>query len=308
MRIALLGHGYLGKWHAQKIKLHENVTFAAIVEPFEKAHAEIQQLYPNVKVVTELKSVIGEIDAAIVVTPTSTHLSQVKFLLENQKHVYCEKPLAHDYASSQLLYELSLKHPNLVTQVGHSERCHQIFESEKKNLLSVMENGYCLFERYGAFKGRAIDVSCVEDIMVHDLDLMMYLFKPKLISCSAYGIKSKTKNWDSVHATFRSANQSFNFFASRDAIEERRQLACYGTSGTMLIDFMHNKMTTTTSELKVSSYEKRDHLLFQQQAFVASIKNKTPPLVSFKDGVQACYLVEKVLQALDENKTVELNR
>lgn len=308
LRIALLGHGYLGKWHAQKIQQHEDVSFAAIVEPFVAAHAEINKIYPTVKIVTDLKFIIHEIDAALVVSPTSTHMSQVKFLLENQKHVYCEKPLAHDYASAKVLYELSLKYPSLVAQVGHSERCHQIFEVEKKNLVNLLDSGYCLFERYGAFKGRATDVSCVEDIMVHDLDLMMYLFKPKLRNCSAYGVKSKTKNWDTVHATFRSAHQSFNFLVSRDAIEERRQLSCFGETGTAVIDFMQHKMTTTTGpEIKSSIYEKRDHLLFQQQAFVNSIKNKAPPLVSFKDGMQACYLVEKVLLALEEQRTVEVN-
>jgi predicted dehydrogenase len=54
--------------------------------------------------VTELKSIINEIDAAIVVSPTSTHMEQVNLLLDHQKHVFCEKPLAHNYNSAKELY------------------------------------------------------------------------------------------------------------------------------------------------------------------------------------------------------------
>lgn len=306
IRVALLGHGFLGKWHAQKLYSNSDIIFAAIVEPFKDAHPAIQQLYPNLKIVSDLKSVIHEIDAAIIATPTSTHSELVKLLLENKKHIFCEKPLAHDFKAAQELYLLSQKYPSQVTQVGHSERCHQIFETEKNNLNLLSKNGYCVFERYGAFKGRATDVSCVEDIMVHDLDLMMYLFEPELISCSAYGIKSKTKNWDTVHAVFKTNETQFNFFVSRDAVEEKRQMACYGPQGTMVIDFMQNSLVSTMDGLTSSKYEKRDHLLFEQTSFFKSINQHTPSFVNFNEGMKACYLVEIVLQALNEQKTINV--
>lgn len=306
LNIALLGYGYLGKWHAQKINLHENVKFVGIVEPNIAIHAEIKKLYPEIKVVLDLAEIIDEIDAAIVVTPTSLHYQQVKYLIEQNKHVFCEKPLTHSFATAKELYQLANKYPNLIMQVGHSERCHQIFETKKFFLKELLHDGQCLIERYGSFKGRATDVSCVEDIMVHDLDLMMFLFEPQLLTCTAYGVKSKTQNWDTVNAIFKSKNQTFNFFVSRDAIEERRQLACYGSKGSAVVDFMNNKFTTTGNSLEVSTYDKRDHLLFEQQAFINSIKKGLPPMVTFENGMLACYLVEVVLQALKEQKTIDV--
>ena len=236
------------------------------------------------------------------------HLKHVEFLIENNKHVFCEKPLAHNYSSATNLFQLSEKYPHLVTQVGHSERCHKIFQDESAFFHDLfLKDGYCLFERYGAFKGRATDVSCVEDIMVHDLDLMMYVFKPKLLTCHAVGIKSKTKNWDTVQATFKSETQTFNFFVSRDATEEKRMMSCFSSMGTAVINFMNNTLVTTTgSELKQQIYEKRDHLAFEQNAFIQSIQYKSAPMVNFHDGVIACYLVEVVLESLKTQKTQQV--
>ncbi len=308
LRMALLGFGYLGKWHAQKLSQNTDVEFVAIVEPYVKAHEDIKKSHPQVRIVLDVKEILSEIDAALVVTPTSMHLKHVEFLIENNKHVFCEKPLAHNYSSSLSLFQLSEKYPHLVTQVGHSERCHKIFQDESSFFRElVSKDSFCNFERYGAFKGRATDVSCVEDIMVHDLDLMMYVFKPQLLTCHAVGIKSKTKNWDTVQATFKTATQTFNFFVSRDATEEKRMMSCFSSLGTAVINFMNNSLVTTTgSELIQKTYEKRDHLTFEQNAFIQSIQNKSAPMVKFHDGVIACYLVEVVLESLKTQKTQQV--
>jgi hypothetical protein len=48
-----------------------------------------------------------------------------------------------------------------------------------------------------------------------------------------------------------------------------------GREDSAVIDFMQNKITNNSmNELKVSTYEKRDHLLFEQEAFVQSIKSQ----------------------------------
>ncbi len=304
-RVALLGYGYLGKWHAQKLFQNSEIDFVVIVEPNIKMHIEIQSTYKSVKVVTDINDIIHVIDAAVVVTPTSLHEQHVKYLLDHNKHVFCEKPLAHNYAAAKSLYALAKSKSKLVTQVGHSERCHKILHDKQdylKNL--IQQDGLCQFERYGAFKGRATDVSCVEDIMVHDLDLMMFVFKPNLMSCTAKGIKSKTKNWDTVQAIFKTKNQTFTFLVSRDATEEKRMMTCFGSTGTAVVNFMNNKWVITNElELTQTDYEKRDHLTFEQHAYFDSIKNTKAAMVDFYDGLLACYLVEVVLRALETGET-----
>lgn len=303
-----MGHGYLGKWHAQKLSEQSSlVSFIGIVEPNISIHEQIRLSYPHIKIVTQIQDIIDEVDAVIVATPTSMHREHVEVALKNKVHVFCEKPLAHNAESARELDLLAKKFPEVVTQVGHSERCHQVFEKQRSFIHQNFSSGYCKFERYGAFKGRATDVSCVEDIMVHDLDLMLYLFEPELINCYAYGIKSKTQHWDSVVATFMSKTQRFDFFVSRDATEEKRLITCFGSKGSMAIDLMTLKVSKTQNGVEVSEYEKRDHLLYEQSRFFDSILNKKEAFIDFHAGYKACYLVEQVLKSLQINAAVKID-
>lgn len=305
-KVALMGFGFLGKWHAQKLATQNNVDFIAIVEPIEALHQKIKETYNSVKVVKNIKEVINEVDAIIVATPTSMHLEHTKLALENKKHVFCEKPLGHNVESALSLYEISKKNNDLIAQVGHSERCHEVLSSELNFIRNNFQQGYIRFERYGSFKGRATDVSCVEDIMVHDLDLMLFIFNPTINSCYAYGVKSKTQKWDTVTATFFADNFQFEFFVSRDATEEKRLFSLWGKSGSMQIDLLNNKMSKAFGDISNVAYNKKDHLLEEQVKFFESIQLKKPVFVNFRDGVRACSLVEHVLKSLDQNEKIEV--
>ena len=94
VRVAVLGYGHLGKWHCQKVEANkEFADFVAIVEKFPAGQEAARANHPNVKVVSDISEIINDIDAAIVVTPTSTHFELVTYLLKNDKNVFCEKPL-----------------------------------------------------------------------------------------------------------------------------------------------------------------------------------------------------------------------
>ncbi|MEX1100269.1 MAG: Gfo/Idh/MocA family oxidoreductase, partial [Bacteriovoracaceae bacterium] len=126
VKVASVGYGHLGRWHAQKADQLENCELVAIVEPYQANKDKAQEAFPKVKVVNDIEEVLDSIDAAVVAAPTSLHHQLVKFLLENGKHVFCEKPLCSTLKEAQELK--AHLNDNLVLQVGHSERCHQAWE------------------------------------------------------------------------------------------------------------------------------------------------------------------------------------
>ena len=101
IKVAVLGYGHLGKWHCQKADGLEQSELVAIVEPFEANAKVAKENHPNAKVVSDIKDVMDEVDAAVIVTPTSTHFELTKYLLENNKHVFCEKPLCSTFEEVQ---------------------------------------------------------------------------------------------------------------------------------------------------------------------------------------------------------------
>src|SRR3989338_3698121 len=130
MKVAVLGYGFLGRWHCEKANTLLNENFYALVEKFPEAQKTAREKFPHLKIVSDLKEIIDQIDAAIVVTPTSTHFEIVSELLKKKKHVFCEKPLG--ISKDEIEQIKKLADPQLVLQVGHIERFQHVWQEWKK--------------------------------------------------------------------------------------------------------------------------------------------------------------------------------
>lgn len=312
VKTIVIGYGFLGRWHAQKAAaLNELCELKAIIETFPEAIKRAKDVHPHVPVLSDWKAIKDEFDTAIVVTPTSLHYEVCHELLTAGKNVFCEKPLCSTSDEAKKLDALALKN-SLTLQVGHSERCHGAWESLRSKFLDMNGALSLKIDRYASFKGRATDVDVVQDLMIHDIDLMLWLFGRKVKSIEAIGHKIRTQHWDHVTAIFYLENGMKAFITSgRNHVEEVRALEVMHSTGAVKVDLFHNKIhVAPNSEISpnvfthTSNYEKRDHLLIEQDSFYQSILNHKPVLVSGAEGVRAVELVEKVLIALDSGKSV----
>ncbi len=308
-RAAVIGYGFLGKWHAQKAQALG--MLAAIVEKFPAGQEAARAAHPGVEVVGELTDVLPRIDAGIVVTPTSLHFAVAKTLLEAGKHVFCEKPLCSTAAQARELEALA-KNRGLILQAGHSERCHEAWETLRPRFLALKGPLTIRIDRYAAFKGRATDVDVVQDLMIHDIDLMLWLFGRRPLAVRAWGHKIRTQVWDHVTAQFTlEGGAQATLTMGRNHVHEVRALEVFHDTGLVRVDLFANKIQSAPSgELAggaftgEESYAKRDHLLLEQQAFLRSITEQTPVMVDATDGRVAVELVEAVLRALDSGDSV----
>ena len=314
VRVAVLGYGHLGKWHCQKVVAHEDIAeFVAIVEKYPESQDAARLNHPNVKVVNDIKEVINDIDAAFVVTPTSTHFELVRFLLENQKHVFCEKPVcSNDEEAEKLRNIASMK--NVIIQVGHSERFHEAWERLRERFLKLDSPYTVRINRVAPFKGRATDVDVVQDLAIHDLDLLSYLFKERPKTISASGYKIRTNKWDHVNIRISMENEcEAHIVVGRNAVKEIRDLEVTSKHGMIAVDLFTNKIyeaIASTFEdgsfIKEETYPKRDHLLFEHKHFYVSILENKPSIIGLKDGLNAVHLVDCTLNSLETNLSIRV--
>ncbi len=312
VRIAVLGYGHLGKWHCQKVEANkDSAEFVAIVEKFPAGQEAARSNHPNVKVVGDIKDIINEIDGAFVVTPTSTHFELVKYLLENNKHVFCEKPLCSNDSEAEDLTRIA-NGKNVVLQVGHSERFHEAWEKLKDQFHKLTPPFSIRINRVAPFKGRATDVDVVQDLAIHDLDLMLYLFKQKPLQIKANGYKIRTQNWDhaNIHLSLEQ-NCDAHIVVGRNSVKEMRDLEVVTTDGMITVDLFTNKIYHATNSqfedgtfVKEESYQKRDHLLLEHQHFYASILQSSSPVIGLKDGLNAVHLVDCALKSIGSGSPV----
>lgn len=313
VKVAVFGHGFLGKWHAQKAELLKSSELVLIVEPNLNHHDQIKQSYPNAIVAETFHGHENKFEAAIVATPTSIHYGLCCELLKASKHVFCEKPVTSTY--DQALELEKLKTEYLVFQVGHSERCHAVWENEQAWRPFTQGAASFEFSRVAPFKGRATDVDVVQDLMIHDIDLMLWLTGEDPISVSAMGFKIRTDKWDHVSADFMFASgKKARITVGRNHVIEERQVRFINNVGAVELDLMSEKVKSCSKEcapgpegVELLELEKRDHLLIEQEHFFRSILEHSPAFVGLLDGAKAVYLVEKTLQSLDQGQSVELS-
>ncbi len=298
VNVAMIGYGHLGKWHAQKAFSLANLV--AIVDPSEQARSVASKEYPSVKVVNSLSEVIDEVDAVLIVSPTKFHFEICKEVIKAGKHVFCEKPVTENLSQSLELLEM-VEGKDIVFQVGHSERCHQAWEIISGDII-VKEAKSVHIKRVSPFKGRASDVSVVEDLMIHDVDLaLMFYGRPE--SVKAIGTKSVTDKLDYVRATLDYGALEVVVEDSRCDVEVERSIHFRSNHGEIKVDLFSNSITKASGfldngEQKIvkSDYEKRDHLYIEQEKFYKSILNKTKPFVSLEEGVNALRVLDEIVK------------
>jgi predicted dehydrogenase len=313
IRVAVIGYGHLGKWHCQKAESFPELSeLKYIVEKFPAGQELARKAHPNVTVVDDISKCINEIDAAFVVTPTSFHFEIVEYLLKNKKHIFCEKPVTETTAQALKLQELLALNP-VVLQVGHSERFHQAWERKAEYKHFFEAPSHITLKRVAPFKGRATDVDVVQDLMIHDLDLLVYLFGEVPMSVEAMGFKMRTTHYDYVTANFKfkSGNRA-TITVGRNQTKEVRELEISNKSGTLLVDLMRNEIQEALGNevgpqfVRLENYEKRDHLFLEHKNFYNSIIHKKAPIISLADGLVAVALIDQVLLSARSGKEVML--
>ncbi len=302
INVVLVGYGHLGKWHAQKITSFD-VNFHAIVEVDDSKHESLRETFPGVTITSSLDNVINEGHAFLVVTPTKYHKEIVIKLLQASKHVFCEKPLCLDVKETLEIEEFYKKEQ--VLQVGHSERFHEVWELIRPVIGSESYDLACT--RKAKFKGRATDVSVIEDLMIHDVDLMLYFKKEMPVSVMAYGRKVVSNFYDEVVAVFKFADESHcKIEASRVFLDERRLFEVSLTNKKILVDLFKNTYSILNeNEEKESSYTKRDHLLEEQKYFFSSCESGHPAIIGFEDAKKAIVLLDKIKESIEKSEQVK---
>ncbi|MBK24321.1 MAG: hypothetical protein CME70_10025 [Halobacteriovorax sp.] len=314
VKVAVIGCGYLGRWHVEKAISLEDAELVAIVENSQEGKSRASELFPDVRIELDLSEVLNDIDAAIVATPTSTHYSLVNNLINAGKHVFCEKPLTSSLEDAIKLNQIKLPN-NLVLQVGHSERFHNVWKTIKSDseLKQFFDDKACItIDRYAPFKGRATDVDVVSDLMIHDLDLLWHLFEEEPKDVYAAGHKINTNKWDHVTAVVNfSSGRRAILICGRGHVEEQRKVQIIGKRGTLLIDLMNYSYSyaspgATPENIVKKSYEKADHLLEEQKLFYSSILKNLESPVSMSDGIKAVTWVDAVQRSLESGKAEPL--
>ncbi|HET8696453.1 MAG TPA: Gfo/Idh/MocA family oxidoreductase [Gammaproteobacteria bacterium] len=305
LRIAVVGVGYLGRFHAHKYRALDDVELVGVCD-LDAAAGRAVAASVGAAYFADHRALVGKVDAVTIAASTSAHFELARFFLENGVHVLVEKPMTRTSAEAAALTELADRR-RLKLQVGHVERFNPALLSARAGLTAV---SFIECHRLAPFKGRGADVNVILDLMIHDLDVILSLVAAEPVDVSAVGIAVLTDEVDIANARVEFANRAVaNVTASRVSTAAQRRFRVFQAKQYVAIDFGSGEVRRVTRrpgapadqgalEEDSWSLEKGDALLAETKAFVAAIRNDTPCEVSGADGVAALRLAEWISEEI----------
>lgn len=233
LRIAVIGAGHLGRIHARIAATNEDLKLVAVADPMEISR-DAAAIEGKTRGVADYRELIGEIDAAIIATPTNTHHTIGVELLSSGIPLFIEKPLATHASAADDLVNLARKQ-GLVLQVGHVERFNPALSWVASE---VRDPKYIEATRTSGYSFRSTDIGVVLDVMIHDLDIVLALANSTVKEVQALGISVLGGHEDMATAriTFASGLVA-NLTASRVAFEQKRTMNIFTSRAAATVNF-----------------------------------------------------------------------
>jgi predicted dehydrogenase len=288
VRVAVIGAGHMGRYHAQKFASCEGAELAAIVD----ADPSRAGAFPGAAFFQDYREMLEVADAAVIAVPTDHHYAIARACIAHGLHVLIEKPIASTVAQADALIRLAKKR-KVVLQVGHVERFNRGFAAISERLDRPM---YIETERLAPFKSRGVEVDVVMDLMIHDLDLMVALEHSEVKRVSASGFRVLTRDIDIATAYIEFASGCVaNLSASRVSQAAVRKLRMFQHGVYLSADLQSGAVrfiTQAGGEVKQvdENYAGGDALAEQAKSFVSAIQKKHPAAVRGEDGRRALKL------------------
>jgi len=295
VRTAVIGVGYLGRFHAQKYAVLPGSRLVAVVDANaaarEKVAAEL-----GCRAVADFRELLGEVDAVSIATPTPLHFPIARECLERGIHVLVEKPITETLDEARSLVQTAAR-TGRILQVGHLERFNAAIVALEGTL---GEPRFIESHRLAPFKERGTDVNVVLDLMIHDIDLIQSLVGAPIESIDAVGASVFSAGLDIANARIRYTNGCVaNTTASRVSMKMERKLRLFQDDAYVSIDLQQKVLTivrkppagsaTTPGQVVIEerSYEQGDALKLEIESFLRAIREGRRPAVSGEDGLRA---------------------
>jgi len=200
LRIGIVGLGRLGQRHAQALAFStRNCTLTAACSPVDSERVYASEQLGIAQVYSRYEDLLANpnIDAVVLVTPTSLHADQAIAALQAGKHVFVEKPLALNVPDCERVLAEATKHPELVAMVGFVRRFDPSYRAAQASIEAgeigrpfIVRSQTCdqndpdgFFVRFAPTSG-----GIFMDCSVHDIDLARWMLgRPKALRAYATG-------------------------------------------------------------------------------------------------------------------------
>jgi predicted dehydrogenase len=314
LRVAVIGAGYLGTFHAEKYAALPGVRLVGLADPRReqatRAAERARAAGPGgaeAAAVADFRELLGRIDAASVAVPTQLHHEVAAACLEAGVDVLVEKPMTATVEQARDLIERAAR-AGRVLAVGHLERFNPAVGALSEFVADPM---FIEVHRLGTFSERGTDVDVVRDLMIHDIDVVLSFVKAPLAHVSAVGVPVIARTVDIANARLEFANGCVaNVTASRVSRERMRRIRFFQRNLYVSVDYQAQQFLlvrrippANPGDLAEIAGEqralpRRDALADEIADFVEAVRTRRRPGVTGEEGLRALEVAERIVAAM----------
>ena len=306
--VGVVGVGHLGRHHARLYAGLPGARLVAVADRDLELARSIAAKY-DCEAYGDGRELIGRVEAASVAVPTEAHAEVGELLLSAGIDVLIEKPLAPTLAEADSINATAERSSRLV-MVGHSERFHPAVVALAGQ---VQAPRFFEIHRLAAFSARSTDIDVVLDLMIHDLDLLLYLDGTEPRSVTAVGVRALTDRVDIANARIRFASGCVaNLTASRISAEAVRRVRVFQAGTYLACDTIRGKLEryrlvtgggggggAPQIVRECVAVEEAEPLALELGAFLEAVRSRVTPQVDGLHGRRVLDLAHRVRAAIE---------
>lgn len=304
--VAVIGVGEHGKNHARHFK---EIAGAELVGIFDTNASRCREVSGEigVRAFETLDEALSSVRAVSVVIPTTDHAQVAHLAFDRGVDVLVEKPITKTVEEADALVEHATT-AKCILQVGHLERFNPGVMAARAQTHNPL---FFEIHRLGVFSPRSLDVDVVFDLMIHDLDLVLWMVDAPVSEVRAVGLPVLSDKVDIANARVEFENGTVaNFTASRVSTERVRKFRYFQPNEYISIDFARRDALALQVDRNGPApqigYRKLETpqvepLRAELEAFIESVQTRHPPLVSGCEGRAALALAERVMKCIEQH-------
>ncbi len=306
IRAAVIGVGYLGKFHAQK---YSELKISKLLAVVDKEFNSAQEVAADVgcAAYTDYHDLLGKVDAVSIVVPTDYHYEIAADFLKHNAHVLVEKPITTNIEQADQLIELA-KSNNRILQVGHLERFNPAIVAIKKEISEIR---FIESHRLAPYNPRGTDVSVILDLMIHDIDIILDMVNSEVEKIDASGTPVLSNDIDIANARIIFKNGCVaNVTASRLSNKTDLNMRIFQNDAYLSIDFQNQELAiyrkgdgemypgVPNIDIQKETFDKSDALRAEIDHFLKCIVTNSTPKVTGQDAKRALQTAIQISELL----------
>jgi predicted dehydrogenase len=312
VRVAVVGVGHVGRHHARIYAGLRGVELVAVVDR-DRARAEAVAGLYGAAVADRPDELVGRIDAASVAVPTSDHQEVAQQLLAGGVDVLVEKPLAGSVQAARDLVALA-ERSGRILMPGHPERFNPAIAAAAALVDRPL---FIESQRLSPFTERSLDIDVIMDLMIHDLDIILWLVRAPVVRVDAVGVAVLSATVDIANARLEFEGGCVaNLTASRVSADRLRKLRCFQPAGYLSVDYTSQELKRLIVvrqpdgrpriEAAALPVPKAEPLERELEAFIAAVRRRQSPAITAREALASIELAFEVQRAMEARAQLQL--